>query len=285
MKNTEENRILWVEKIRDLFIIGGKSENTFFNYKAQINKFFNYYGENTDFNDIREEEILEFIKDEYIKRELASTTINLALCAIKFLYSTCFHIELNSKLLPSAKTEQLIPSILPKSDFVKIFNNTHNLKHKCWLLLAFCSGLRAGEIVSIRIENIYADEHKLKVLGKGKKERYTILPDITIKFLRLYCKDEHITQKTGYLFKGYDNHEHNHRKAAVNFFVTLKNKYNLPENITFHSLRHSFATYYLINGGDLLTLQSLLGHRSLATTRRYIHFSKNYNHLNGINYV
>ena len=62
-------------------------------------------------------------------------------------------------------------------------------------------------------------------------------------------------------------------------------KYNLPKNITFHSLRHSFATYYLMNGGDLLTLQSMMGHNNLNTTRRYIHFSHDYNHLEGIRYV
>ena len=65
----------------------------------------------------------------------------------------------------------------------------------------------------------------------------------------------------------------------------LKKKYNLPKTVTFHSLRHSFATYFLLNGGNLITLQSLLGHSNLNTTRRYTHFSQDYNHLDGIRYV
>ena len=153
------------------------------------------------------------------------------------------------------------------------------------LLLAFCCGLRSSEVVSIKIENINAKEHKLKVLGKRGKERYTILPDIVIKFLRLYCKYNNITQKTGYLFKGTGSLEHPTRACPTTYFGTIKKEYNLPKTVTFHSLRHSFATYFLLNGGNLITLQSLLGHSNLNTTRRYIHFSQDYNHLDGIRYV
>ena len=65
----------------------------------------------------------------------------------------------------------------------------------------------------------------------------------------------------------------------------MKDTYNLPDNITFHSLRHSFATYYLANGGSLLALQSMLGHTNLNTTTIYLHLSQNFNELEGIKYV
>lgn len=285
MINTEKNKKIWVEKIKTIMELGGKSDRTFYNYKSQIIKFLNYYDNSTDFNNIKEEEILSFIKINYLDLNRASDTINVAIHSIKFLYSVCFKIELNSKLLPYCKRTGVIPTILPKSDFIKIFNEQENLKYKCWLLLAYCSGLRAEEIVKIRIENIVADEHKIKVLGKRKKERYTILPDITIKYLRLYCKYNNITEKQGYLFKGTNNKEHNSKKCPTEFFLRIKIKYNLPKNITFHSLRHSFATYFLLNGGDLLTLQILMGHNNIHTTRRYIHFSTDFNNLNGIKYV
>ena len=93
-----------------------------------------------------------------------------------------------------------MPTILPKDNFLKIINTEGLLKHKCWLILAFCSGLRVDEVSKVKVEDINSKEHKLKVLGKGNKERYTILPDITIKLLRLYCKEKNI--KNGYLFPG-----------------------------------------------------------------------------------
>lgn len=201
------------------------------------------------------------------------------------MYSVCFKIELNKKLIPNIKRIQTIPAIIPKPDFIKIVNNEKNLKSKCWLLLAFCCGLRAEEVVQLRIENIDSKNHKLKVLGKGSKERYTILPDIVIKYLRLYCKYNHIADKNGYLFKGTNGKEHSSTRYPTQFFEKIREKYDLPNTITFHSLRHSFATYFLLNGGELITLQSMMGHSNLNTTRRYIHFSQDYNHLDGIRYV
>ena len=285
MLNTEENKEKWLKKVRDLIKLSGKSEATFNNYRSHINRFLNYYSNNTDFNNIAEDEILEFIKINYLKLNRASDTINLAICSIRYLYLICFKIKLNRNLLPNIKRTQTIPTIIPKEDFVKIFNEEKNLKHKCWLILAFCSGLRASEVVKLKIENIFAKEHKLKVLGKGNKERYTILPDIVIKYLRLYCKYNHITDKSGYLFKGRNGRKHSSTRYPTIFFESIQKKYQLPKTITFYSLRHSFATYFLLNNGNLLTLQTLLGHSNLNTTRRYIHFSQDYNHLEGIKYV
>ena len=285
LQNTNANREKWIKKVEDLIRISGKSRITFNNYKSHINRFFNYYSTDTIFNNVLEDEILEFIKSEYLNLNRASDTINLAICSIRYLYSVCFKIELNKKLLPNVKRLQTIPTIISKEDFIKIVNGENNLKNKCWLLLAFCCGLRASEVVSIKIENINAKEHKLKVLGKRGKERYTILPDVVIKFLRFYCKYNNITQKTGYLFKGLGNLEHSSKAYPTVYFGIIKKKYNLPKTVTFHSLRHSFATYFLLNGGNLITLQSLLGHSNLNTTRRYIHFSQDYNHLDGIRYV
>ena len=73
-------------------------------------------------------------------------------------------------------------------------------------------------------------------------------------------------------------------KTIINYFIEVKKKYHLNDHITFHSLRHSFATYYLMNGGDLLTLKAMMGHKSLNSTTIYLHLSQNFNNLKGINY-
>ena len=107
-----------------------------------------------------------------------------------------------------------IPLTLDKKIFIKILNDEKNLQHKCWLLLAYCSGLRAEEVGKIELANINAGEHKLKILGKRKKERFTVLPDITIEYLRLYYKNKYFkrfyprTNETGYLFEGASRYRH-----------------------------------------------------------------------------
>lgn len=211
------------------------------------------------------------------------------ICAIKYFYSVNFNKEFNSKLLPHTKVTKRLPSVIDKETFIKILNGEKNLKHKCWLLLAYCSGLRE-EVASIRIKDINAKEHKLKVLGKRKKERLTFLADITIKYLRLYYKnyyyDMYSTRKnkTGYLFEGSQGAEHISSSTVVNYFIELKLKYNLDENFTFHSLRHSFASNFIKAGGDTFVLKSMLGHTSLNTTNIYIHMGRDFNNLKGVKY-
>lgn len=285
MKNTEKNKIKWVEKVKDTLILGGRSERTFDNYKSQIKRFLNYYSDNVDINKLSDEDIVEYVKKNYIETNKCAQSLNLAIYSIKYFYSVCFNRTINKNLLPSTKLIKKMPTIISKELFLKIFNEEKCLKYKCWLILAFCSGLRVNEIANFKIENIYPGEHKIKVLGKGNKERYTILPNIVTNFLRLYCKENNIKNKSGYLFKGTDNNEHINSKSIINYFSTIKKAYNLDTNISFHSLRHSFATYYLMNGGNIITLKSMLGHSHLDTTNRYLHIAQNFNNLEGIKYV
>ena len=285
MKNTEKNKKKWIEKVKYTMEFGGKSNRTFDNYKSHINRFLNFYDENVEINKLSEEKIIDYIKKEYIDLNRCAASLNVGICSIKFLYSVCFNKKLNKDLLPSTKLKRKVPTIISKELFLKIFNEENCLKHKCWLLLAFCSGLRVNEVATLKIENIFPNEHKLKVLGKGNKERYTILPDIVTKFLRLYCKEQHIINKNGYLFLSYDKQNCINSKSIINYFSTIKEAYNLDKNISFHSLRHSFATYYLMNGGNIITLKSMLGHTHLDTTNIYLHIAQNFNNLEGIKYV
>ncbi len=282
--NTKENRKKWLETVEKTLKIGGKSHNTYENYRSHINRFLNYFN-HENIKQLKEDKIADFILDNYVNLKKHPATINVAVCSIKYFYSVCFNKSLNRNLLPNYKMPKKIPAIVTKDDFVKIFNEETHLKYKCWLLLGFCCGLRVSEIATVKIEHIYASENKLKVFGKGKKERYTILPSIVVNYLRLYYKSENMNIKKGYLFKGSLDYEHMNPKGITNYIINIKNKYNLDSNFTAHSLRHSFASYYLINGGNIITLKAMLGHTSLGTTGKYIHISQDFKNLEGINYV
>lgn len=282
--NTQNNQQKWIEKCINIMKMGGKSEYTIINYKCGWNKFFKYYSERTDLSKLTEEDIMIYLKKEFLDKNLAGSTYNVYLSAIRLLYSVCFRKELNRTLLPNSKLRKKYPIIINKEEFIRIFNSESDIRHKCWLLLSFCCGLRAYEIALLRIENINSKEHKLKVLGKRNKERFTILPDIVIKLLRIYYKTKGFTKNEGYLFEGTKGNEHIHKRTVTTYFCNLKKKLNIQKEITEHTLRHSFATYYLMNGGDLLTLKEMLGHKSLATTCIYIHMSRDFNNIMGINY-
>lgn len=202
-----------IQKVIDTLTMGGRSKKTIENYVCAINRFLDYF-ENKDISKLNESDVIEYIKNNYLNKQCATNTYNMNISAIKYFYSINYNKELNNKLLPHAKLVKKLPTTIDKETFLKILNEEKNLKHKCWLLLGYCSGLRIEEVVSVKIKNINSKEHELKILGKRKKERFTILPDITIKYLRLYYKDKyckeffHKENKTGYLFEGNQGEDH-----------------------------------------------------------------------------
>ena len=280
--NNEKNKKVWLKKCEETLRMGGRSEVTIKNYRYAIIRFLNRYDEKTNISKLTIDDIIKYFKRDFIDKGLSAATYNVNLAAVRFFYLICFDRSISKVLLPNSKLRKRFPKIVTKELFLKIINNEDNLEHKCWLLLSFCCGLRISEVATIKIEDIYSKEHKLRVLGKGNKERFTILPDIVIKFLRLFYQKKRYTHKKGYLFIGQNVNNHICERTIGNYFSSLKKEYNLPPEITEHSLRHSFATYFLMNGGDLLVLKSMMGHKSLNSTSIYVHLSQNFNNIKGI---
>ena len=280
--NTEANKQKWIKMVNDTLTMGGKSKITINKYTYTIERFLNSHGNNTKISAFTEKEIIKYLKKKFIDTNLKATTYNFNLAAIFYFYNLCFEKEFNKKLLPKAKLAKKLPTILEL--FIQMINKEYNIEHKCWLLLGFCCGLRTIEIANIKIEDIDVNNHRLKIIGKGNKERYTILPDICITKLREYCKVKRITYKTGYLFPGNNGEIHISPRTIGNYFTNYAKEFNLQKNISFHTLRHSFATYFLMNGGDQFVLKDMLGHSSLSTTAIYVHLANDFNNLKGINY-
>lgn len=280
MKKREKLEKDIIKKISETLTIGNRSQRTINNYKSSINRFINYY-QNKNLKKITESDIIDYLKIEILDKNKTPQTYNANLFAIKYMYSVYFNKKFNDDLLHVAKLDKTLPYIVSKEIFLKIINNENNTKHKCILLLAYCSGLRVSEIATIKIQDIQSSIHKLKVYGKGKKERYTILPNITIKYLRLYYKEQKMKKKKGYLFEGISNKEHINSKSISNYFTSLKDKYDLSDEITAHTFRHSFATNFIKAGGEPFVLKTLLGHKTMTTTSMYVHLADNYDNLIG----
>ena len=255
--NNEKNKKVWLKKCEETLRMGGRSEVTIKNYRYAIIRFLNRYDEKTNISKLTTDDIIKYFKKDFIDKGLSAATYNVNLAAVRFFYLICFERSISKVLLPNSKLRKRFPKIVTKELFLKIINNEDNLEHKCWLLLSFCCGLRISEVA-------------------------TILPDIVIKFLRLFYQKKRYTHKKGYLFIGQNVNNHICERTIGNYFSSLKKEYNLPPEITEHSLRHSFATYFLMNGGDLLVLKSMMGHKSLNSTSIYVHLSQNFNNIKGI---
>lgn len=282
-----------MQKVKDLLITRGCSDRTISNYLSCINRFKNFYNaKGVNLKEIDENDILDYLKVNCINVGFSAATINVNRAAIKYYYLVNFNVDFNKTLLPQCKISSRFPKLLTKEQVIKMINSESNLKHKLWIILGYGSGLRISEVAELKVSDIKSNEHKIRVIGKGNKERYVPLPNITLKLLRIYWKQNKGKIVNDYLFPGIHKttkDSHINTFTIQSAFQKIKNNNNIDKSITFHALRHSFATEYIKSGGDIWQLKTLLGHSSVNSTMIYLHmaedFSKVSSPLDGVGNV
>jgi site-specific recombinase XerD len=158
-----------------------------------------------------------------------------------------------------------------------LLDGTHNGKHRVLLMTAYAAGLRVGELVRLRPEDIHSERMLIRVhQGKGRKDRYTLLSSRLLSELRTYWRRH---RSETWLFVNRDCSGSLPVGTAQKVYYTAKRRAGIRHGHGIHSLRHSFATHLLEAGVDLPTIQRLLGHSSLATTAKYLHVTSK--HLRG----
>ena len=267
-----------LQKVKNLLLLRKCSDRTVSNYLSCINRFKNYY-KRKDLKKLNEDDILEYLKKNFINIGCSAATINVNRAAIKYYYLVNFNKNFSNILLPQTKIPSRFPKIISKQDFIKMFNSEFNLKHKLWIMLTYGSGLRISEVASLKVSDILSKEHKIRVIGKGNKERYAPLPDFTLKLLRLYWIQNKDKITNNYFFPG--KYKATKDTCITSFgikeaFEKIKENNNLDNSITFHTLRHSYATEFIKNGGDIWELKNILGHSSINTTSMYLHMAENF---------
>lgn len=270
-----------LQKVKNLLKLRGCSKRTISNYLSCLNRFKNYY-KGKEIEKFNEDDILGYLKTNFIDIGCSAATINVNRAAIKYYYLVNYKIEFSSVLLPQTKVPSKFPKLISKEEFIKMFNSEFNLKHKIWIILAYGSGLRVSEVAALRVSDIISKEHKIRVIGKGNKERYVPLPDLTLKLLRIYWIQEKDKITNDFLFPGAlekTKESHISSNTIKKAFQKIKQNNNLDNSITFHTLRHSFATEFIRNGGDIWELKNILGHSSINTTSLYLHMAEDFKNV------
>ena len=267
-----------LQKVKDLLMLRNCSKRTISNYLSCINRFKQFY-KRKNLENLNENDILEYLKKNFINIGCSAATINVNRAAIKYYYLVNFNKNLSNILLPQAKIPSRFPKIIQKKDFIKMFNSEFNLKHKIWIILAYGSGLRINEVASLKVNDILSEEHKIHIIGKGNKERYAPLPDFTLKLLRLYWIQNKDKITGDYLFPGIYKKSKNLHISTFTIkeaFQKIKENNFQDDSITFHTLRHSYATEFIKANGDIWELKNILGHSSINTTSIYLHMAENF---------
>ena len=172
------------------------------------------------------------------------------------------------------RTTRKLPQVLTMEQIWKIICSTNNLKHRLILMTTYSAGLRASETINLKAENIDSKRMLIKVIGKGDKERYTLLSKKLLPELRHYYKT--FAPKT-YLFPSSYKHKQHQAlsyESVRRIYENARKKAGVKNGVGIHTMRHSFATHLLEAGYDIRKIQVLMGHARLTTTMIYLHVSR-----------
>jgi len=244
--------------------------NTAKTYVSMFEKFINHYKTN-QLLQLGENEIRDYIYI-LIKENKSNSYINQMINSIKFYYEIVEGMPNRFYEIDRPIKEHTLPKVISKEEVKLMIREAGNIKNKCIISLLYSAGLRRAELINLKIEDIDSKRMIIRIKNaKGKKERNTLLSETVLLDLREYFLK---WRPTNYLFEGVKGGEY----SATSISKIVKNaasKAKIKNNVTPHTLRHSFATHLLESGVDIRYIQTILGHNSIKTTTIYTHVATN----------
>lgn len=242
----------------------GYSHKTRSLYRGHVERFYR----TRDPGNLRctEEECREWLLS-LLDRGLSHSYMTQALSALKFLHRNVLHDSAPVARIPRARDGRYLPTVLSREETRRLIDRVRNPKHRALVLLLYSAGLRVGEVVRLRVEDIDSDRRLIKVRdGKGRKDRYVMLADVALEALRTHW---HIEPSRHWLFRGDRRDRHLHVRTVQRVVARAASKAGIQKKVTPHTLRHSFATHLHEAGSDIRFIQRLLGHKKSTTTEIY----------------
>lgn len=263
----------------------GLSANTLKSYNYEINLYQTYLEDKLSIIDIEKvskEDIESYLKHCYLKNE-DSKTISHKITTIYNFHNYLLREKVikdnQAEFIDRPKLAKHLPYTLTVKEIDKLLDialvTVFDYRDKAMLELMYGTGLRVSELVSLTVYDVDFYNAFLRIKGKGSKERIVPINNASLKYLKLYLDKRSLLLKK----KTSDELFLNARGEGISrqgFFKNLKKilaKKGMPTNISPHSLRHSFATHLIENGADLRSVQTMLGHSDITTTKIYTHIS------------
>jgi site-specific recombinase XerD len=241
------------------------SKNTITVYISFIQLFY-LSNDDKDINLLKNNEILDLAFRIVDKKKYASASHKQFICALKLYYKEMHARLVNFDSIKPRNRPKSNPVVLSRNEIKRILNVTFNLKHKAILTAVYSLGLRAGELINLKVTHVDGDRNVVSILkAKGYKDRMVMLSPLLKDLLREYYLEY---KPNEYLFEGQNGGKYttSSMRKILSKSVRLA---DVKKNVVLHSLRHSFATHLLENGTDIRIIQILLGHSSIKTTQIY----------------
>lgn len=210
------------------------------------------------------------------ERKLSFSTFNQALNAARFFFLEVLKRPFVVEGLRYQKAPRRLPVVLNDEEVSRLLAAAESLRDRALLETAYATGMRVSEVTRLLITDLDSERMAIRVeQGKGRKDRYVMLSQSLLETLRAYWRE---SKPKLFLFPGVGGKKPLCVSAAQKAFDRARLQAGIRKPVSFHTLRHSFATHLIESGTSVRTIQALLGHRSLQTTERYTHLAQNYLH-------
>lgn len=259
------------------------SHYTVDNYKKDIDDYFSYLAkENISYLKIEYSDVrlyLMYLKD--IKKQKSSTILRHLSSIRGFYRYLCSQKKVSSNvfsLISGPKQEKKLPRYFEYNELEELFEISDltiptGQRDRLILEILYATGIRVGELVQIKQEDVKIEKQQILIHGKGNKERIVNYGEYAKEILNLYLEDGYRKlnkQQSKYLFLNQQGRMLTTRGVSYLLEKMMK-KTSIQKNISPHMLRHTFATHLLNEGCDILSVKELLGHESLSSTQVYTH--------------
>jgi len=207
-----------------------------------------------------------------MQRKVSHSHCNQIINAVRLYAIICNHPQVEAfKFHQRPRPQKKLPKVLAKEEVKAIFDITSNIKHKTALMLAYSCGMRVSEVANIKVLDIDSARMVVNIKqAKGRKDRVVPLSETMLVQMRDYYK---AYRPRIWMFEGQKVGNSITIRTLQRVFNDAVKKANIKKPVSFHSLRHSYATHLLEQGVDLRYIQELLGHSSSKTTEIYTHVS------------
>jgi site-specific recombinase XerD len=270
LKRQDYKQDIEIQDYIKILTLQGAGKRTIENYACQIKKMKDYY-EGKSISEISDEEIRDYLF--FLREELSYSwsSQNIVVSAVKRYMSSLTEREVNELLIPRPVTKRSLPKVLDRDEVEAILRQNIYIKHKCMLYILYATGIRCGELINLKVEDVKFDNNVIVIKeGKGDKSRIVSMPERLKRLLLSYLQRE---QPSVYIFEG----QKGGRYSPSSVQRVVKNtvlKAGIDKRVTPHMLRHSYATHLHDSGMDIRNIQKLLGHSSTKTTEIYTYISK-----------
>lgn len=257
------------QRMLDDMAVRGMSPGTQHQYASVCARFAAYFGESPE--NLGPSHIKAYQVYLVRERRVAWSTLNIVVCALRFLYGTTLGKDWAIKHIPHPRLGKKLPEVLSLEEVAQFLKPIENIKHRAMLVTAYAVGLRLSEVASLRVGDIDSKRMVIRVQqGKGRKDRYVMLPPDLLTLLRDYWR---LVRPSGghWLFPGASADQHIAKGTLAKICTQISERSGLTKKVSLRTLRHSFATHLLEDGANIRKIQLLLGHRSLSTTATYTH--------------